>query len=382
MVYLKIVPVFVGLYFLAHVYGHPARPSLPLCEKTIKNKNEHELWCLVADGQHLNYDEIRTYTKPLPKNVKVNVTINCINDGIIRLPWPLYASNVVSLHVSGCINEGLLSERTVNHGQRNELRQVVFENIRHRVTISELHDSIVNLQNMSTDYACGPSNTVVQIYKNIQYLFPKSSGSLNDLILLEELMSESTVDRLTQPQTICRYPHLRLLENSGSRSFSNFHLKTMETNQYPKLRQYSLWNNSLPRLPAEIASLQIDFLPSLTYLDLSRNELTSADFDLRGKLVKHKLLINLQNNMIRELNSRVVTDIAKTKGVILDLRNNDQLQCSCDLFSYGDYLISLKSNSARAVYKGITCEHNEQGTIISHSLHDIAFRNELCKPTN
>lgn len=371
---LTLVTLFLELLFFVCISSHPAGPSLPLCNVEKRRISERTLYCVVNKGQYLDYNKIRTYTSTLSKRVKVKVAINCVNGGRIWLPWPFFAENVVSLHVDGCLNEGLLSERNAKQAKRSLLKRVILTNIRHRVSLTELHDSIVNANNVSKEYYCGLTNAEQQIFKNMQYVFPPPTGSVEELMMIEDLTSKSSLDQLLSSTVVCTFPNLKYLENSGSRSFSTFHLKLMESNQYPKLRVYSLRNNSLGRLPPEIASLQLDFLPNLTRLDLSNNQITSADFQMGRKTGTKSLLISLRDNMIRTLTPKVLQEIQSNR-IILDIRENP-LECSCDLFSYGAYLAGLNFRIATDIRRGTTCQ---DATLTQRVLTDKQFELKLCK---
>lgn len=152
------------------VFLHPARPTLPLCAEEKGNGRESTLNCIIYSDQFLDFDDIRTFTAS--RNEKFNTTINCYSGGKIRLPWPFFAKNLVYLLVTDCIIEDFLSERTVSQIHPNELEQVLLLNSKIKVSIKDLHDSLLNLTAMSKDFECGHTNAVVSISRNTEYVFP------------------------------------------------------------------------------------------------------------------------------------------------------------------------------------------------------------------
>lgn len=360
------------------VLTHPARPTLPLCTEENVKGGENKLQCIVYADQFLDFDEIRTFTAA--RNEKFNTSINCYNGGKIRLPWPFFAKNLVTLHISDCVIEGFLSEKLVPQVYPNELKQVLLSNLKIKVTVKELYDSLLHLTSMSKDFDCGHTNAVVSISRNIEYVFPPLSGSLDEMILMEELMSSLTLKKFLSHNTVCRYEKLRSLEESGSRSFSRFHMKLMESSQYPNLEIYALRNNSLTSVPVELENLRSSFLPKISIIDLSDNNIGGINFKF-SRQNKIKLLINLRRNLLRLVSSSQLNEILSTGNVILDVRENP-LDCSCELFSYGEYLFSMSESAiARDIYREVTCRYEENGTVSQHFLSDKVLHRALCSKT-
>ncbi|XP_053402632.1 uncharacterized protein LOC128557968 [Mercenaria mercenaria] len=369
--------ILLTVFHISSVILHPARPNLPLCTEEKGKGREIQLHCIVFSGQFLDFDEIRAFTSSRHESEKFNVSINCFSGGKIRLPWPFFAKNVVSLHVRDCVNEGFLSERSQPQIYPNELQQVLLSNIKNKIEMIELHNAIRNIKNMSKDYDCGHTNASVMILRNMAYVFPPFTGTVSELILMEELMSSITVKELMLHNSDCRYEKLRYLEESGSRSFSAFHMKLMENSQYPRLGVYSLRNNSLASVPPELENMRSSFLPKLSVLDLSDNQITATNFAF-SKQSKNKLLINLRRNLIRTIGKNQLNQILNSKGVIFDIRENP-LDCSCELFLYGDYLSGMPASTiAYAVYKETTCQYEHDGALQRHFLSDRMLRNVIC----
>lgn len=368
--------LFLILTSFSSVFLHPARPTLPLCAEEKGNGGETTLHCIIYSDQFLDFDDIRTFTAS--RNEKFNTTINCYSGGKIRLPWPFFAKNLVNLLVADCIIEDFLSERTVPQVYPNELERVLLLNSKIKVSIKDLHDSLINLTTMSKDFDCGHTNAVVSISRNTEYVFPPFQGSLEEMSLMEALMSSLTLKKLITHNVMCRYEKLRYLEESGSRSFSRYHMKLMETGQYPELETYSLRNNSFTSVPAELENLKSSFLPKLSVLDLSDNNIDRTNFKFL-KQSKRKILVDLKRNALRIISKKQLGEIVNAGGgVIVDIRENP-LDCTCELFKYGEYLLTLHGDTiASDIYKETLCQYEQNGTLTKHMLNDRELHLNLC----
>lgn len=335
------------------------------------------LHCIVFSDQCLDFDDIRAFTVSRPEAEKFNVSINCYNGGRIRLPWPFFSKNVVSLHVRDCTTEGFLSERSQQQIYPNELKEVLLSNIKHKVNMKDFYDSVINIHSVSKDFECGHTGATVLIFRNIEHLFPPATGGVDELIMIEKLYSAFTVGEFLSHNAICMYPKLRYLEESGSSSFSALHLKIMESSQYPRLRVYSLRNNSLHTVPVELENMTFSFLPNLSVLDLSENDISSINFVFSGQNT-NKVLINLRRNVLRQISAKQLKEIVDSNDVILDIRENP-LDCTCELYLYGEYLLTMKTSAiATAIYKETKCQKQENGILNNHFLFEKDFGTALC----
>lgn len=374
-----IVIIAVSIQLLtSHVAeGHPARPHLPLCTEEKKFGEETRLQCIVFASQFLDYNDIRTFTALHANTEKFNVSIHCYSGGVVRLPWPFFANNIVSLKVSGCITEGLLSERATPSVYPNEIRRVEMTNIKHNVTWKEFYDSIINLKAFPQEFNCGHTEANVQIFRNIDYIFPPPG--LEEMKIIDELLSANTLKDFLSDSTICSYPKLTYLEESGSRSFSAFHMKFVEANKYPKLEAYILRNNSLNSIPQELQNIQNGFAPRLSLLDLADNEIQTVNI-LLGEPGKTQLVINLQRNFIRTISKQLIAELQKSTTTILDLRANP-LECSCELFAYGKYLLKLSQNAlAQEIYRELMCSKIENGIAQQFHIDESGVSSAPCHP--
>ncbi|XP_052815184.1 uncharacterized protein LOC128242158 [Mya arenaria] len=342
--------------------SHPARPPIPQCtEKKEPFANEKNIVCRVEDGQFLDYNDIRMFSSEHANKV-FNVTIECTKGGVVELPWPYTAPNVISLQVKGCKTTGFLSERNKKLAYPNQLKYVSLTDVTHMITIPDLFEAIKTVDQWSPDYDCGAERALVQIYRNIGYTFPPSSmNSVDEMMMLEQLMADNNLKKLLSHNTVCYYQNLNYLEESGSRSMSSMHFKLMETTmQYPELKQYSLRNNSFNAVPEELKLLNIGFIPRLSSLDLSDNNIETPDFRFRGKST-HPLVIDLKRNRIENIDKTVLSQLVKDDNIVFDLRENP-LICSCEVFSYAQQMLrNIQNQISQTIYHELTCtESNTQ----------------------
>lgn len=358
---------------------HPSRPLLTQCEQLDTGNGDIDLVCFVDNGQFLDYNEIRAFTQSRSDKRKFNVSINCASGGVLHLPWPFSAVNVVSLQVTGCETVGFISEMFEQYPHPNEIKQVSVTDITHRITIKELFDTFRTHDSVPSEFDCGLNGAIVQVFKNIKYKFPPPSGTIEELRMLEELMSRNTMEKLLSHNSICRFPYLQYLEESGHSSLSSLRFKLMEaTGLYPELRYYVLRNNSLISVPNEFRNLALRFLPKLEVLDFSDNEITELDFQFSfSRNTVKPLVVNLRNNKVRSLRSNLVDNLLEQGNIVLDIRGNP-LVCSCELFRYADFLLAQGVSGSVADLANFTCTHEDNGKQEVHRVSETAFRKTLC----
>lgn len=362
------------------IKGHPARPLLSQCAQAVANNNNVHLHCSLENGQFLDYNEIRAFTQG--RSDKFNVSIDCAQGAVIHLPWPFSAMNVISLQVRGCETVGFISEMFDPYPLANELKHVSLIDIKHRITIKELYESFYMHDSVPVEYECGLRNVAVQVFRNIQYKFPPPSGTMEELIMLEELMSKNTMEKLLSHNSVCRFPYLQYLEESGHTSFSSVRFKLMEaTSLYPELKYYVSRNNSLPTIPKEFTQLTVGFLPKLEVLDFSDNNIKELNFTFHTRAQQSSpLIVHLRNNKIQYVGAKLVDSLMKNKNVIMDIRDNP-LVCTCDLYRYVEYLLTSTNNVSgmNDAYTTFTCLFDKDGIQELHSSTDTAFATKLCK---
>ena len=342
------------LLLLQGAIAHPARPFIPQCSETHKARNEYDITCILQAGQFLDYNDIRIHSS---NNVDkmFNVTIDCAAGGLVELPWPFEATNVFSLQVNGCTTSGYFSERNALQRYSSELKYLSLIDVTHKITIKELHNMVSKMTETGSDYECGPENAFVKIFRNIQYMFPPPQGSVEELMMMDYLMSSDSMKNLVNTKRKCRYHHLNYLEESGSRSMSSVHFKILETSsEYPELKHYNLRNNSFTSVPEELRRLNIRFMPKLAYLDLSDNNVRTPDFTFDG-VSTTPLVINLRRNKITNIDKTSLSQLVKNANILFDLRENP-IVCSCEMLEYSNSLSrSIDNSTARDIYETLTC---------------------------
>lgn len=367
--------IIISLHF-TNVAPVPLPSILPQCSETKVSANEVFLKCSVLPGKNLDYRNIREYTAATQEGTKFNVTITCLG-GHIYLPWPFFAKNVVSLEVSGCESKGFLADRFESNAVPTELKYISLKHLRILITIKDLYDSVLSLYMLTEQFECGPVEAEVQIFQNIEYVFPEQTGSPEEKIMLEQIFSSDSLQQLVNHKSVCTYPHLKYLELSSSRTISAIHFKLEESNHYPTLETYSMKNNSLKKIPAELKNLHFAFMPVLTFLDLSHNGIKDLDFLISGQR-SNLLYVNMSRNDIKDINKMLVKQIGDSKKIFFDIRENP-LNCSCELLAYGQYLVS-NSNIAHSmdIYRETTCFIDNKGLPLKYRLPDVNPKHLLC----
>ncbi|KAH3768927.1 hypothetical protein DPMN_170145 [Dreissena polymorpha] len=359
-------------------FSHPARPLLPECVERGSKGNDVDLICNIANNQYLDYDNIRLFTQNLNNGGKFNVTITCQTGGLVRMPWPFNAKNVVSIQISGCETVGYMSEALLDSQFPKELKYVSVVDVTHRIMLKELYDIMINLERLTADYECGQIQAFVQIYKNVQYSFPPPSNSLEEIAMLEQLMGTDIIQSLLSRARVCTFPNLNYLEESGKTSLSSFHFKIIESNAlYPELKSLKFTNNSLHKVPEELRNLNIHFMPKLSYLDLSDNDITKPDFTFSGR-DRLPLLVNLQRNKIQVIDSASLNLLTAYLNIVFDIRANP-LRCSCELIKYGEHLLNrVASKAAKDVYQELRCSFQNGLVEEQRLISDRGIKERIC----
>ncbi|KAH3768924.1 hypothetical protein DPMN_170142 [Dreissena polymorpha] len=350
---LKALITLGPLMFCERAISNPARPLLPECVEQRSKGNDVDLICNIANNQYLDYDNIRLFTQSL--GGKFNVTITCQTGGLVRMPWPFNAKNVVSIQISGCETVGYMSEALLYHQFPTELKYVSVVDVTHRIMLKELYDIMMNLDQLTFNFDCGPNQAFTLIFRNEQYSFPPFSGSMEEKAMVEQLASNGSIQSLLSHNRVCTYPNLNYLEESGMTSLSSLHFKIIESSvQYPELKHFKFANNSLHKIPEELRNLNIHFLPKLSYLDLSDNDITKPDFTFSGR-DRLPLVVNLQRNKIQVIDSATLNLLTAYSNEVFDIRANP-LRCSCELVKYGEHLLNRVAGKAVTnVYQELRC---------------------------
>ncbi|KAH3768907.1 hypothetical protein DPMN_170124 [Dreissena polymorpha] len=225
---LKALITLGTLMFCERAFSNPARPLLPECVEQRSKGNDVDLICNIANNQYLDYDNIRLFTQSLNNGGKFNVTITCQTGGLVRMPWPFNAKNVVSIQISGCETVGYMSEALLDHQFPTELKYVSVVDVTHRIMFKELYDIMMNLDQLTFNYDCGPNQAFTLIFRNEQYSFPPFGGSMEEKAMVEQLASNGSIQSLLSHNRVCTYPNLNYLEESGMTSLSSLHFKIIE----------------------------------------------------------------------------------------------------------------------------------------------------------
>ncbi|XP_052817885.1 uncharacterized protein LOC128243914 [Mya arenaria] len=332
------------------------RKGLSLCDLHITASQERVLKCAVKAGEVMDYREVRTWSAS-EQNANYSIQIIC-NGGAIHLPWPFKAQNIHSLEVDGCKVQGFLSEMTMVQTLPDQLRTLALTRSTIVIPFSEMFQLRNNLNMIPRETDCGQNTLESLVLRDVHYdliMSPEERDKMPGLLTDSHSRRKHEVKK-----TPCVYPHLRYVDESGSRKTGQYHLKLLpEYSRFPKLEVYNMSRNELSHVPDFFRHLHSEKFPSLKHLDFSNNILHSFEFEFPKNLKACSLkVVDLHNNRIATI-PQEATDKLKSIGTILvDMRENP-LRCSCQLTEFRNYLetqYTMTTNLAhRKLVSDVTC---------------------------
>ena len=329
--------------------------TLKLCDIIIHKDKTSEIKCMVGQNQALDYRTIRD--RIVKENKKFSVSINCTSGGLVGLPWPMKAKNVVEITVIGCKIDGFLSEMTVQHTAADELRSLLLSDVSIEIPLSDLYHLSVHPDKITRDADCGQLTLESITFRNIHFQLEMTTeerqGRGNEM-----LHFGGHNDKLHPHTTTCVYSKLEYLEETASRVMGHYYLRLIpDHSEFPRLEVYNVSNNNLDHVPHELRHLVSKKFPLLKRIDLSNNALSAFEFVVPEK--SNVKMVDLQNNQISSLPPITVKKLKRIGTIFVDLRRNP-LICSCTLSPLRRYLQlqyeSAKDVKTRKQVSDITCK--------------------------
>lgn len=315
--------------------------------------------CNVTKGQILDYRDLRQWSAN-EKDRKCSVTINC-DGGLVYLPWPFKARNVMRLEVHKCTVLGFFSEMTMDINIPDELKTLILSDI----TVEIPFGKILELRNdngqVSRSADCGQLTLETLIFKRIHYDL-KMSPEERDGIRHQTTLVDSQTGHST-PHEPCIYKNLKVLDESGSRRSGQYHLKLVpEYSQFPALEVYNMSDNEMDHVPETFRNLHSGKFPALRHIDFSKNFLRRFEFDFPKDPHSCKLeIVDLHDNMIDSISPQTTEQLNIIGNILVDLRHNP-LKCDCRLAPFRNYLeIQYRKTSdtqKRQLVSTITCSNS------------------------
>ena len=332
--------------------------NLKLCDIIIQKDKTSEIKCTVGQNQALDYRTIRN--RVAKENKTFSVTINCNNGGLVGLPWPMKAENIVELSVTGCVIDDFLTEMTVEHTTADALKSLILSDVSIEIPLRDVYHLSLNPNKITRDADCGQLSLESITFRNIHFeleMLPEDRHGHGN-----EMLHYGGHHEKLHPHTInCVYSNLKYLEETASRVMGHYHLKLIpDHSEFPKLEVYNVSNNNLDHVPHELRQLVSKKFPLLKRIDLSNNALSAFEFIVPEKNSKAFSVktVDLQNNRISTLPSKTVKKLKQIGTIFIDLRRNP-LKCSCALSPLRKYLQLQYENAndvnQRKQVSDITC---------------------------
>ncbi|XP_045193559.2 uncharacterized protein LOC123549494 [Mercenaria mercenaria] len=368
---------FVMLLCIYNIFAlSVAKPSpnsgrLVMCDLRRESNLGNLMQCNVNKGHFLDYRDIRNWSEKA-HDKKYSVRINCAG-GIIYLPWPFKAKNIISLEVYRCKVLGFLSEMTVKQHIADELKTVILSDITVEIPFREmilLRDRI-NQVPKSTD--CGQLTMEKLILKDIHYDL-KMTPEERDGVQQASFAGNAGHNSVKQ-QDPCIYKSLKYIDESGSRKSGQYHLKLIpEHSKFPALEVYNMSGNEMGHVPNAFRHLHSGKFPALRHIDFSNNFLRTFEFDLPTDPKTCRLeIVDLRNNHINAIPSAITQRLKNIGNILVDVRHNP-LKCGCRLAPFRQYLESqyhkVTDVQKRQRVAEITCIN---GSILHRKLNKVSI---------
>lgn len=349
-----------GFVYLMQIYiAAPAQNNggMSLC-KLSNDLNSTVLECKLNRGQELNYKDIREWAANEQKG-KFIVRVVC-DKGTVYLPWPFKASNVIGLEIYGCSVRGFLSEMTMKHAIKDELKLLILSKVNIDIPFKDMLELKSKLDRIPWETDCGQMTLEKLIIKDVHYDLKMTPEERDGMRQISIGNMEPGHHETHMP---CIYKELKYIDESGSRKSGQYHLKLVpEDSKFPKLEIYNMSRNDLSHVPNAFRNLHSDKFPSLRQLDFSNNFLRSFEFEFPKDLKScHLEKVDVRNNLITHIPAETAIQLTSIGSVLIDLRNNP-LRCTCRLDPLRQYLISIYKKSSdinvRQLLYDITCKND------------------------
>lgn len=352
---------------------------LAMCKLHIDKVKGSIVQCNVNKGQILDYKDLRSWSLT-QQNRKYAVKITC-DGGFVYLPWPFKAMNVISLEVYKCNVLGFLSELTVKLNIPDELKTLVLSDISVEIPFQEMLHLRQRIDQVPKSTDCGQLTMEKLVLKRMHYdliISPEERDGLRKANLADNAAHSSKNHK--EP---CVYKHLKYVDESGSRKYGQYHLKLIpEYSKFPALEVYNMSGNDMDHVPSTFKHLHSGKFPALRHIDFSNNFLRKFEFDFPKDPKECRLeIVDLHNNQISSVPSKVTQQLKNIGNIFVDLRNNP-LRCSCNLAPFRQYLESqfhrTNDSEKRNIVTDTKCMN---GSILKGKRNEISVMNAKFEKT-
>lgn len=346
---------------------------LSMCQIQRNATANNTVNCGVSKGQILDYRDIRAWSAT-EKDGKYSIKISC-DGGLIYLPWPFKARNILSLEVNKCTVLGFFSEMTLDLNIEDELKLLILSDITIEIPLSKIIQLRNDLGQVSRSTDCGQLTLEKLVFKGIHYDLKMSPEERDGVHFQQTTMENDRTHPI--PQQPCIYGNLKFLDESGSRKSGQYHLKLIpEYSQFPALEVYNMSGNEMDHVPETFRNLHSGKFPALRHIDFSNNFLRNFEFDFPSDPKTCRLeIVDLHNNQINSISPETTHQLKTIGNILVDLRHNP-LRCDCRLAPFRQYLEAQYRKASdvlkRQLVANITCNN---GSILQGKLKEVTLLN-------
>ncbi|XP_067651917.1 toll-like receptor 6 [Haliotis asinina] len=337
------LPCFMSSDVQTSVSSLGTKQNLPTEWETMCRSDTHlnlslvSISCTVTEGDVWDFIHFRNWSAILDNGTRVSVDIICEPGASVCLPWPYRARHLDSLTVKDCINRCYFADFN-----RPEVLEIpdslrVFEGygVTEQVNIMDMLS--VDLNSLPPDLECGPVFLEVFIYRNTStdYIYPGGFVPMEDDNITDAFVQ--TTRDINSLKHICNYRNMKVYDLSQrTDATSTIIYSTIINSLFPELKTLNFSNTELQVYPSILETWRLRF-DKLQYLDLSHNNISRFDLRDMSLLSQDIGLINLRYNNIRTIGIQEMHSFSRTKGAVIDIRNNP-FRCDCAMANFSDYL--------------------------------------------
>ncbi|XP_046563133.1 protein toll-like [Haliotis rubra] len=327
----------------ANVSSLGTRQNLPTGWETMCRSDTHlnpslvSITCTVTLDDVWDLNHFRNWSAMLDNDTRASLDVICAPGASVCLPWPYRARHLDTLKVKDCINRCYFSDFN-----RPEVLEIpdslrVFEGYGVTEQFNVMDMLSVDLKSLSPAMECGPLLLEVYIYRNTKtdLIFPEGFMPKGNDEITDDFV-QSTRD-INSFKHICNYSNMKVYDLSQrTDTTAAIIYSTIINSLFPELKTLNFSNTELQVYPSMLETWRLRF-EKLQSLDLSHNNISRFDLRDMSLLSQDIGLINLRYNNIRTIGVQEIHSFSKTKGAVIDIRNNP-FRCDCAMANFSNYL--------------------------------------------
>ncbi|XP_071084949.1 toll-like receptor 6 [Haliotis cracherodii] len=293
--------------------------------------------CTVTVDDVWDLNHFRNWSAILDNDTLVSLDVMCETGASVCLPWPYRARHLDTLKIRNCTNTCYFSD--FNQPEVLDIPDSlrVFEGYGVTEQVNVMDMLSVDLKSLPPALECGPMSLEVFIYRNTtadfiypEGFFPKEGDSVTDEFV-------QTTRDINSLEHVCRYRNMKVYDLSQRTDATGALIySTFINSLFPQLRTLNFSDTELQVYPSILETWRLRF-EKLQTLDLSHNNISRFDLRDMSLISQGTGLIDLRYNSIRTIGIQEINSFSKTKGAVIDIRNNP-FRCDCAMANFSDYL--------------------------------------------